>query len=216
MIVLLVMFANIGKEIIILDVERAALVQEVKDAFVERVQQLDDLGVVGKVELGDDVLESFFLEDILLVDEYLLEVDLVNSLVCIVHAKLLEAIVFEYLKAIYIQKLDRPCLPLSLVARVQLPVQLFDEPLKQTLVDGLSHRVSSFGALPMAKRTQNQFPCNSSTMGHECLKEFLPIHAQKVGDTLSYFRVFDLARLIFGIDGKLEINIPQEQHRRDD
>lgn len=49
LIMLLMMFAHIRKEVIILDIERTALVQQVKNALVEGIQQFNDLGIISEV-----------------------------------------------------------------------------------------------------------------------------------------------------------------------
>ena len=165
LVMLLVMLADVGEEVIVLDVEGAALVQQVEDALVEGVQQLDDLAVVGEVELGDYVLQPLLPQHVLLVDEHLLEVDLVDPLVCVVHAELLEAVVLEHLEAVDVQELYGPRLLLHLVARVELPVQLLDQPLEQALVNCLRHRIPPLSALPVTERTQDQFPRDSPAVG---------------------------------------------------
>lgn len=154
------------------------------------------------------MLQSFLLEHVLLVNEHLLQINLMDSLVRVVHAQLFEAVVLEHLKAVDIEQFDGSCLLLDLVARVELPVELFDQPLEEALVDRLRHRISALGALPVAERTQYELPCNRPTMSHQRLQELLPVHPQQVSNTLSSFRILDLARLIFSINRELEVDVP--------
>lgn len=111
------------------------------------------------------MLQPLLPQHVLLVDEHLLQVDLVDSLVGVVHAELLEAVVLEDLEAVDVQQLDRPRLLLHLVAGVELPVQLLYQPLEQALVNCLRHRIPPLSALPVTERTQDKFPSYSPAVG---------------------------------------------------
>lgn len=105
---LLVMFAHVGKEIVITHVKRAAFIKEVEDTLVQSVKKVYDLGVVCECQLGNDALEAFLLESVLLMDEHLLKVNLMDLFIGIVDAELFKTVVFEHLEAIDVQKFHLP------------------------------------------------------------------------------------------------------------
>ena len=214
-VVLLVVLAHVGEEVVVADVEGAALVEEVEDALVEGVEEVDDLGVVREGQLGDDALEALLLEGVLLVDEDLLQVNLVDLLVGVVHAQLLETVVLEHLEAVDVQQLHLPHLLLACAAHVQPPVQLFDQPLEKTLVDRLGHRVSSLAALPLSQSAEHQLAGDGPSIGHEGLVELLPLNAQQMGDALGHFGIPYLARLILAVSRGVEGEVADEEDGRD-
>lgn len=100
MVMLIVVLANVGQEIIVFDVDRTTFIQQIEDALIQRLQQLDDLDVVSEVQTRNHTFESLLLQHVLFMHEHLFQIDLMYLLVGVVHAELLETVVVEDLKAI--------------------------------------------------------------------------------------------------------------------
>lgn len=94
-----------GEEIVVLYGQSATLIEEIENALVVKFQKLDDLDVISEVHLGDVGFESFPLQGVLLADKDLFKVDLVDLLVGIVHAQLLETVRLEHLEPVDIKQL---------------------------------------------------------------------------------------------------------------
>jgi hypothetical protein len=123
---LIVLFANIGEEVIVPNIDRATLIKEIKHAFVESIKQFYDLYVISKAQFGNNAFEPLLLESTLLVNEHLLKVDLMNLFVRIVHAELFKAVMIEHFEPIYIQKLEVPHVFLFGIVYIQSSVQFLD------------------------------------------------------------------------------------------
>jgi hypothetical protein len=65
-----------------------------------RLKKVDDLDVIGEVQILNHILEALLLEDVLFMNEYLLKIDLMNLFVGVVYAQLLETIVIEDFKTV--------------------------------------------------------------------------------------------------------------------
>lgn len=72
-------------------------------------------------------------------NENLLKVNLMDFFISVVDTELFKAIMFEDLETINIQKLDLPYLFFSCAINIQPSVELFNEPLKKTFIDGFGH-----------------------------------------------------------------------------
>lgn len=71
---------------------RAPLIQEIEYAQRVVIDELNYLDVIGELSLSVLILQALEPEDLLLLLEYLLQVDLVQSLVRIVDEELLKAV----------------------------------------------------------------------------------------------------------------------------
>ncbi len=100
---LLMVFPDICQEVQILDIESAAFVEQVVNAFGWGVNEFKDFEIVSEVEVRDARLEAFWFEDFLFLNEDLLEVNLVNFFVGEINAKLLKTIFFEDLKPVNVE-----------------------------------------------------------------------------------------------------------------
>lgn len=107
----------------------------------------------------------------------LLKVNLMDFFISVVDTELFKAIMFEDLEAIDIQKLHLPYFFFSCAIDIQSSVELFNEPLKKTFIDGLCHWVSSFTTLPLSQSTEHQLSCNSSSIGYESFIELFSLNS---------------------------------------
>lgn len=99
--------ADVIEQAEIIHLYRAAFIEQVKDAVGFGVEQLDDPPIVREGDVLEFLTEALFLEDLLLLLEDLLNVELVQSLVRVVHAQLLKSVRLEDLKPVDVQQPQR-------------------------------------------------------------------------------------------------------------
>lgn len=166
MIVLFMMFAHIGKEIIVFYVQCATLVKEIENTLIKGIKKVNDLCVVCECKLRNDTFKALLLKSIFFVNEDLLKVNLMYLFISVVYTELFEAIMLKHLETINIQKLYLPYFIFTCVIYIQSSIKLFNKPLKKAFIDGFCHWVSSLITLSFRQSTEHQLACNCSSVCH--------------------------------------------------
>ena len=100
---LFMLFADIGEEIIITDINRATLIQQIKYTFIEWLDKLDDLDIICKIQFRNNTLQTLLPQNTLLMYKYLLQINLMYLFICIIDTELFKTIMIKYLKTIDVQ-----------------------------------------------------------------------------------------------------------------
>ncbi len=112
--------------------------------------------------MGNTGFETFRFEYFFLLDEDLLEVNLVYFLVCKIDTELFETVFLEHFKTVNVEKLDFIAFRMRLIVLsfIHIEVEFFDNPGKESFINGLGHGVSTLLALLGSQGNVHQFSCN--------------------------------------------------------
>lgn len=86
---------------------RAPLIQQIEDTELIIINKFQHFDIIFEGNLPEFVLQTFSDEYLFLQFEYLFEIYLVESLVCVVYEKLFQTVHSEHLKTIDIQETER-------------------------------------------------------------------------------------------------------------
>jgi hypothetical protein len=127
---------------------RAPFIKEIEDTQRIIIDKFDDFEVVWKLNLTILINQAFLLEDLLFLLEDFLQINLMQSFICVVNEKLFQTVWFENFESVNVQKTQVYCLFLLLFVwtfiRRRKNVQLLNDPLEQLFVQAFCQWVNQF------------------------------------------------------------------------
>lgn len=110
--------------------------------------------------------------------EDLVQIDLMDSLISVIYAELLEGIVLEHFEPIDIEHLYQLNVPFWSLILINFPIKLLDNPEEQVFIQGLGHRISSLDTLFFSHGQKECISGNDLLIKDKAFPQHLLFHHQ--------------------------------------